>query len=483
MRQPASTSFTTSRKSQLVVDHHFINLYASDMDPGLPHCLPPNVRVKEEQALVFATASQMPTHPSIMSTSPSPSCLSVAEIGTIARPVSCFPSFEGSELELLDYYLHRICPLTYTSHHYISPFAELIMPLLSSGGHDMASLAAMAFSARHGSLSRPEWSPKALTLRGKTLAAVRESLGVPEDMMGYALRNSRIPLAMMFLCMYEIFDSCDHRWVIHLRACQDFLHRRRLLLTTATPETDEERNHVSLVGRFFAFQDAISRTACGNPSVFSWEYWQQADLDGTDHLFGRSTKSAAILFKTTELGRMKDSISLEDFETRLFILDHEIASLDAVDAEDCLAKQSTKLYQHCLLRNATPSTPIVQELVNKLLKQLYTLVQETRCISSSLAFPLFISAVELDPLNCQAFLIDKNTEEPKSGRSIVLDILKTMSGSCLFNVGRLGDVIRQVWVNRDLHLETGATSAAGSAVGLNDWTVSVSPYCTNLSLA
>ncbi|KAF4119665.1 Fungal Zn(2)-Cys(6) binuclear cluster domain [Geosmithia morbida] len=462
--------------------HHFVHTYYHDIG-----------QLSALDGLYLVPRNSIPTTPK-----PTTSSIIVARpptaslpASTIPRSVSPYRAADGFDPCLLEYYFRRICPLANPLRHCTSPFVELVMPLVGSGQHTLASLSAMAFSARHRSLTLDGWSSAALHLKGQALSALRSSLGMADDaMISRALQNSDIPIAMMFLCLYEIIESCDDRWVIHLRACQDFLHRRKQLAPLLDVETPQQRSQVSLAERFFAFQDAISRTACGNSSVFSLEYWQSTDrhADGPDQgWMGCSTRLARLLFRMTELGRMRGDMSTREFEADVEELECELVLLDDAGPIGRLLVDSAKLYLHCLLHDATPASPLVVGHVRRILQLLYDLVQETECISSGLAFPLFIAAAELDPLNDEPCFYDK-AGNGLSGRRLVLEIVQTVSGSCLFNVERIGNVIRQIWANRDLHPVPGNTPADSTAMRgptaqQNDWHICVSPYCTNLSLA
>lgn len=462
--------------------HHFIHTYYDDMacytleDP----CVSPHTTA--------AATTSIKTSRQSLSSLASPVRSFILTSSTIPRPLSPYRTNDGVNPGLLEYYLFRVCPLANPLQRTASPLVELVLPLIGSGSQTLATLSAMAFSARHRSLTQNEWSSTALNLKGQALSTLRESLGMADNIGNCVLQNSHVPVAMMFLCLYEIIESCDDRWVIHLKACQDFLFRRKQMASLLVQESAQERDLVSLAERFFAFQDAISRTACGNSSVFSLEYWRRTDREADDEgWMGCSTKLAGLLFKTTELGRTKGEMSAEQFESHTYGLELELARLDAGDTDpiDHLLKKSVKLYQHCSLRNATPTSPIVVELVHEILQSLYDLVQGAEGISNGLAFPLFIAAAELDPFKDDE-VFQNVLGNCLSGRRLVLEILQTVSGSCLFNVGRVKDVIRQIWANRDLHAVSGdyggRSGFTSTATAQNDWHVCVSPYCTNISL-
>jgi hypothetical protein len=420
---------------------------------------------------------------------------------------SPYPRLDGFDPGLLEYYLLRLCPLTIPSQCIKSPFADLILPLFASGGHEFVLLSVMSFSARHRSLTDPRWSRIALSLKGRVLTALRQRIGIP-DLTANAIADPQIPIAMMFLCLDEIVDNCDRHWVIHLRASQDLLYRRKKLLLS--PVSASEHSLVALAERFFAFQDVISRTACGSSPHFGLEYWQsperEADVEGW---IGCSPTLAAKIFRITELGRARGctELSRDEFERQAGSLEEELDSLTSESDDDLtlrsqdndhddniksdclrspveLMQEAVKLYHHCLLYNAAPSTPLVIEIVSKILQKTHDLVQAGSV--AGLAFPLFVAAVELDPLTDETAFLNAATGERTSGRRLVLDTLRTMSGSALFNVAKTSTVIRKIWAMRDLRLgDDQATSASPDkpTTELNDWNIYVSPYSSNISLA
>ncbi|KAJ2974757.1 hypothetical protein NQ176_g5886 [Zarea fungicola] len=400
---------------------------------------------------------------------------------------SAYPAVDGFDPGLLEYYLLRICPLTSSSNNSTTPFFDLMVPLLFSAGYELTSLAIMAFSARHRSLSHSSFSYLALSLKGKALSALRKSLGASTGTTKNALRNPQIPISMMFLCLFEIIDSCDHRWVIHLRACQDFLSLRKQLTQPSHEEASIESIHVPFAERFFAFQDAISRTACGNSSVFSVEYWQNGSNWDDAGCMGCSPQLAYLIFKTTELSRRRGRISFEEFDTHAATLERELLSLarNAANLDHHLLTESAQLYQCCLLRDAAPSTPVAAKLAQKIIQGIYDVRREP-CMAGGLAFSLFIAAAELDPLDDEIIFNNNDTTNKISGRRAVLEILEALSGVCLFNVERVRGVINHVWANRDLDLDgeayIGVSLKGESSMAQNDWSINVSPYCANLSL-
>lgn len=362
------------------------------------------------------------------------------------------------------------------------------MPLFASGGRDYILMSVMALAARHRSLTDAKWARVAMSLKGKVLTAVRRLLASAPA--ADVLAESQIPVAMMFLCLDEILDNCDHRWVIHLRAGQDFIrHRRRLLLSN-----DEENDQlVRFSERFFAYQDAISRTACGNAPIFGLEYWQTADDgSGYDLWTGCSSTLTSIIFRITELARARDrGVYSDELARDAQVLGQELSSFDVSSATlglddtlvrcEHLKKTSVLLYYHCLLDDDTPASLRVSILVRQILQETMDLVA-LGCVSG-LMFSLFTAAVELDPLDDEETYENLITGEVVSGRRLVLGILDAMSGLALTNIERTAAVIRKVWRMRDLDLHDEHEKVIKVPEEQNDWSRYVNPYSLNISLA
>lgn len=401
--------------------------------------------------------------------------------------LSLDPRLNGLGNGLLEYYLLRLCPLTTPSYN-ASPFADQVAPLFASGGQDFFLLSVLAFAARHRCTTDSRWSRTAMTLKGKALAGFNQRLRSPTFMID-GISDPQVPAAMMFLCLDEIMESCDHQWVIHLRASREFMRKRRQLLPCGP--SSKPGGLAAFAERFFAFLDLISRTACGNPPVFGIEYWQSLDHEkDVDAWMGCSPAMASLIFRITELAAAstRNDISPSQFVSDSLELEEELASLAAgtelsqVDdaLRQCaeLKKASVELYFQCLLRNANPSTPRVAALVHDILQSTHELV-EKGCVAG-LIFPIFVAAVQLDPLNDDNMFRHVTTGSSISGRRLVLETLRAMLGTSLANVERTKEVIVKVWRVRDLDANR---DQSGGSEELNDWCTYVKPYSLNISLA
>ncbi|KAH8647362.1 fungal-specific transcription factor domain-containing protein [Xylariales sp. PMI_506] len=412
----------------------------------------------------------------------------------VSRNPSPFPSFDSFTFGLLEYYLLRLCPLTTSSCTSPSPFADLILPVLSEPGYEDVLRSVMALSARHRSAQDPSWSRTAMSLKGAVLGSLQQQLAVVEN----ATPNPQILVIMMFLCLYEIVDRCDYRWVIHLRASQDIIRRRRtssMSRSCTTPQADNGYGLSAFAERFFAFQDAISRTACGDAPLFDTDYWENHDqYTQVDPWMGCSPELAGVLCSITELGRMRaaNKISTNKFYKEAAIIEARISAMessirattdDVLRSAAELKRVSALLYLHCVLYDASPSTALVSQLTNKVLERVQGLLKKG--CARGLAFPVFVAGVALGSSD-ELAVRDVDTGNAIHGRRLVLEALDAMSRESLSNVTRTKAVIQKVWKLRDLHSEVEAgvgKDRESSSDALNDWTSFVGPHSTYICLA
>ncbi|KAL4729724.1 hypothetical protein ACLX1H_004147 [Fusarium chlamydosporum] len=461
-----------------VEPRHFINTYHSDFvrDPNLEKSLVREaMMLREEDGPAAATLVRR-----ARSTSPS-----------LVHSISSFPTLNTPERSLFEYYLLRLCPLTTPSSQLSSPFASMVAPLFTHAGQDLLVQSVLAFAARHRSIKDPSWARSAMRMKGNALTGLLQKIRSP-DVTADVILDPQVPATMMFLCLYEILDNGDYRWVFHLRASQDFMRKRQQLALPSSQNTGFG-SLAAFAERYFAFQDVISRTACGNSPIFGLEYWQRPDhTEDIDAWMGCSPAMASVIFKITELARTRnrDNMTRKEYDLQVEELDRELAlvssNVTAVETMDenvrqsvDLKKTSVQLYFHCLLRDADPSTPQVTHLVTKVLQSIHGLIQKGS--AAGLLFPLFVAAVELDPLQDDSIFYHEGLETYLSGRQMVLEILDAMVGSSLANIERTKAVILKVWRMRDLH-----TQRESPLVGMgdaNDWNYFVSPYTQNLNLA
>ena len=477
----------------LVRPHHFINTFYYDFDLGSHRegtCQegPSEQGAQEESSSSIDTLDLLGLDDAFSSQSIIPSATTSNTTVAISRAPSAFPGLIGIDTSLLQYYLLRLCPLTTPSRLASSPFARLIVPLFSLPGQDDVQQAVMALSARHRSTTDNRWAKTAMTLKGAVIASLRKRLlsaGNGSDM----LWDPQILIVMMFMCLYEIVDNCDHRWVIHLQASQDIIRRSRQIEPSRVYKDFGELT--TFTERFFAYQDVISRTACGNSPLFGIEYWESADQPtNIDSWMACSPALVKILCWITELSRLKSSgeVSAMDFEQQSADLEQELDRMRRPDwtAGDTLAsaaelkRKSVLLYHHCVLYGASPSTPFVCESVRDILEGIRDLVHAGAM--AGLAFPVFVAAVELDPVDDQLFY-DKETGEAVHGRRLVLETLEEVGRCSLSNISRTRAVVQKVWRMRDMFLDDDVPPNKRRVSDTNDWSFFVGPYSSNISLA
>ncbi|KAM0129232.1 hypothetical protein ACHAO1_008559 [Botrytis cinerea] len=92
---------------------------------------------------------------------------------------------------------------------------------------------------------------------------------------------------------------------------------------------------------------------------------------------------------------------------------------------------------------------------------------------TSLTWPVFVAAVELNPLDDMIMLDNRHV----SGREFVLSTLAVMSTCTIANLERTRSVIVDVWQRRDLSLLENTMQGITS-----DWEKYVEPVSVNLSL-
>lgn len=416
---------------------------------------------------------------------------------SVGQTPSMFPNLSGTaHTALLDYYLQRLTPLTTPAKVVLSPFASHIIPLLAVGGSANVLDSVLALAACHRSRTDPSWSQMAIQLKGNVLNSLRRAMAMAT--VAELLRDSRILVMMMFMCLYEINGGCDRRWVVHLRGSYEIIRRRRQL-TLSSPRQLGYDPLASFTERFFAFQDVMGRTACGDVPLFGSDYWEDLEPQiEVDAWMGCSPRLAKIMCRITELCRIKSSqdgrsawmqqaAALEsDLETLRYV-DQTILDDDQLTKSAELKRLAAELYLHCALYNASPTTPFVVERVRLILHQVSDFLQMG--VVAGLSFAVFVSAVELDPLHDEIFL-DQETGDSVYGRPLILAALDAMSCSSLSNVLRTRAVIQKVWRMRDLHLEESDEWQKNRSLRdhtdgslPNDWEYFVVPVSANVSLA
>lgn len=380
---------------------------------------------------------------------------------------------------LLSYYLENVCPATTASFSSMSPFASLFVPFAVSTS-PLAMDSILALAACHRSKSEGSYKSTALRLSHGVLKTLRARLRDlnPQDVA----MDAETLVVMLLLCMFEIVNECDKRWVVHLKGARDLIRVRRQIAPRFLPSSDE-RQLVHFCERFFAFQDVIGRTACGEDPVFGTDFWE--DNPDCDAWLGCSPELVSILSEITELGRQdRSSRSTPQFQAATAGLEYRLDNLaqKVWDNDDDILAQSAELkrlaaelYLQCLLNGADPSTPWVSDQVDKILRAVAALLD--RGVAAGITWPLFVAAVELDS--------DREFQDssclgiaPRYARPFIFYALNQLANS-MVNVTRTRSVIEKVWQARDLI----QISDSEVDVDKNDWERFIAPLCGNMSLA
>ncbi|KAK5048216.1 hypothetical protein LTR84_005886 [Exophiala bonariae] len=390
------------------------------------------------------------------------------------------PSARDSDASLLlSYYIEKICPLTSASKHAATPFASLIVPFsVSSSPLAMSSITALA--ACHLSRSQTIFKAKALRLGQQVIQSLRAKLSMSDASM--VAMDPEIVVVMLLLCLFEIINECDKRWVVHLKGARDLLRLRREV-STGTLHDSDLIELFRFCEHYFAFQDVMGRTACGENPVFGSEFWSAEPADCNPWL-GCSPELVYVLSKITEMGRegpqhrhtLQFRIAVASLEQQLTTLTQRVSEVsdDALREAAEVKKLAAELYLQCVLNDADPSVTWVADRVSNLLNMIATLVEKN--VLSGIGWPLFVAAVELDPAHDYQ-IPQSNLHAPRYARAFVLYTLDKLSGS-LVNVARTRSVIEKVWQARDLQqfLENNNNGPG------NDWEQLVAPLCSNMSL-
>ncbi|KAJ5363494.1 uncharacterized protein N7496_009207 [Penicillium cataractarum] len=391
--------------------------------------------------------------------------------------LSLFPGIsEIGHTELFDYYLRQVCPRTTASSTLSSPFASVILPFSVSASPTLFK-AIQSLAACHWARRDPSYSTLGLRLKSETLRDLRRRLSYEGS--ATCCTDPEVLLVMMMLCLYEILDKCDEHWTIHLKGAKDLIRLRRQRVDAVFDPVTTFAEH------FFAFQDVMGRTACGEEVLFGSDYWKTDDQH-IDLWMGCSPELVAILSSITELSRarrqLQSSNSSSLFSVRAASLEHQLEYLiqevgegdDDILASVAEAKRlAALLYLHCALYGASPTTPLVVNYVHQILRLVSDLLE--RGSMASVMWPVFVAAVELDPSRDE--LWSGPDGQPVSGRSVVLQALASMADSTISNIARTRAVIIQAWQARDQDL------LKPPQMELNDWEKYVAPISTSMSLA
>lgn len=386
---------------------------------------------------------------------------------------------------LLTYYTERLCPLTVPSPLSKSPFATLILPFSISQSPVVLN-SILALAASHRARQDAIFKATALQLSGGVLRYLGRKMRTT-DTTQVALDPETLVITML-LCLMGIIHDCDERWVVHLKGARDLIRLRRQALLSAAPQSQSTADLVGFSEKFFAYQDIIGRTACGEEPIFDGDFWiSHGTSNDTDAWLGCSPELVSILCEITELSRQRSgnpTVATSDpFLSRAYSLEKRLGRLEqrVLDPEDDilqttaeLKRLSAVLYLECAIRDAQPNSPRVSASVTQMLRLVFALLE--REVTAGLAWSIFVAAVELDPLGDLVWTTETASAAPRQGRNFVLFALDKIAGSSVSNISQTRSVIERVWQSRDM--DTNSDQHRGR----NDWEQHVAPFCHGLSL-
>jgi hypothetical protein len=209
---------------------------------------------------------------------------------------------------------------------------------------------------------------------------------------------------------------------------------------------------------------------------------------------GCSPQLARILSTITDLSRLRQnnhSVSSEDwFILRTTWLEEELDSLEQVIPgveEEMLHKAaelkrlSAIVYLHCALNHASPSTLLVKEHVSRILELLASFVDRREM--AGMTWPIFVAAVELDPLD-DSVCIQHSGRQTVNGRRYILEALNSLLKTSVANAPRTQEAVVKAWNARDLaSADDNDYRNVSHYEWRNDWERFVAPFSGNLSLA
>ncbi|KAL4937178.1 hypothetical protein BDV06DRAFT_216087 [Aspergillus oleicola] len=384
----------------------------------------------------------------------------------LAEPVpslAVFPQLSGTiHGPLFEYFVDRVCPRMNASATSPSPFASIIIPFCSTAS-ETVSKAILALGACALSQENPRFSAVGLRLKSEALRGLRNRLPAAASLESSS--DPEVLAVMMLLCLYELVDHCDQRWIVHLKGAKELIRFRRQQPTLPAPEHNEV---TSFAERFFAFQDIMGRTACGEQPLFGTDYWHQGERK-IDSWMGCSPELVSILSNITELSRTRRQVTSDSDRAAMSLkaqtLCHRLENLiqdvdegeEALQAIAELKRLAAIVYLHLV------------RYVRKILRLVSDVLDAGAYVG--LAWPVFVAAVELDPLN-DGLWEDCDGNEV-CGRPLILRALAAMSESNILSVARTRAVTVKVWQVPNSMASSTSPSAVSHTAPL--------PFASNLS--
>lgn len=415
----------------------------------------------------------------------------LTQLSSPAPSLALFPQISLPPGHLFEYYIQQVCPRTTASSTNPSPFVSIILPFCLSASSTLFS-AIQALGACHR--SRFDGSYRMIGLRQKAAAlkGLRQRLATAS--VASLATDPELLAVMVMLCLYEIVDNCSQQWTVHLKGAKDFIRlRRRRQQKTLSKSHDAQDSVSAFAELFFAFQDVMGRTACGEEVLFGSDYWAENERT-IDLWMGCSPELASILSYITELSRTRRQLDSDSaraqFSLRAASLGTKLEALvqEVPNGEDHTLQSAAEmkrlaavLYLHCALCGASPTTPLVASYVRRILRLVSDLLDSGSF--ASMTWPVFVAAVELDPAQDELWP-ETSHHVATYGRPLVLRALTAMAESSVSNVARTRAVVAKVWQARDGDMAKGPLlDASGISTNCNDWEWYVAPISTAMSLA
>jgi hypothetical protein len=386
---------------------------------------------------------------------------------------------------LFHYYINHIYPRATSSNQSQSPFASVILPHCLSASPAVFK-AIQALAACRWSQYDPSYTTTSLVLKSQVLRDLRKRLA--QDRSFLLSKDPEVTVILMMICLYEIVDHCDWKWIVHLQGAKDIIQYRKRMLQQDRDTGDVPPQAQDAVSSFielvFAFQDVMGRTACAKADLFGASYWREDDCV-IHPWMGCSPALVSILFAIMDLSRRRRDICTQAdevaFSMQSALLNKRLGALvqTLADPEDHtlravgeLKRLACVIYMHCALYSAGPTSSRIKTYVRRILKLVSELTAKQ--FSGNIIWPLFVAAVELDPLVDELCLDDRPPLGPETanfvpGRQLVLEALMAVGKFSLSGVSRARYVIQEVWQARDFDLGHPPDAQGSSPASLNDW--------------
>ncbi|KAK7413780.1 hypothetical protein QQX98_007347 [Neonectria punicea] len=364
----------------------------------------------------------------------------------ISHFATASPDGDPMDLHLFDFYITTLCP-NLSNSLTENPYLEFIAPLSLSSAPLYHSV--LSWSAHELSFRKPgERSYRQISAHHKVqaLRGLRQEIESSQGSTASASPSSlaSVLATMIVLSCQEIVEACSSTWIAHLKAA-------RMLCSILWPKGhDAPDSFRRFCIMWFVSHEIMSRTAWIQETLFEPSEWFAGDDETEiDVMIGCSRGLIQQLSETSTLitdirNQPATSSNISAFmirrnriEAALQRLGQRIsttkgsAPLELSDIAES-KRLCALIYLYTCIDNATPSSPVIQTLTARVMLILTKLPPKP-----SLTFPLFVVGT-LGVWN-------------EDDRRLVLDMLTSMiKARPLASIIRAEEVIREVWLDRDL---------------------------------